>query len=118
MILIFFFFFFQAEDGIRDLTVTGVQTCALPILTVTRLVAPSPSAAMARASSWQRSASVAAKASYSAPLPSMGGFPANPLASTKTVSLVLMSSSTVSRLKVVAAAADSAPESSGGAIAQ
>src|SRR5204862_2274119 len=28
----FFFFFFQAEDGIRDLYVTGVQTCALPIL--------------------------------------------------------------------------------------
>src|SRR5206468_8617212 len=28
----FFFFFFQAEDGIRDLIVTGVQTCALPIL--------------------------------------------------------------------------------------
>src|SRR5256886_6327574 len=28
------FFFFQAEDGIRDLTVTGVQTCALPISTV------------------------------------------------------------------------------------
>src|SRR2546427_8828362 len=27
----FGFFFFQAEDGIRDLTVTGVQTCALPI---------------------------------------------------------------------------------------
>src|SRR5256886_3677989 len=27
-------FFFQAEDGIRDLTVTGVQTCALPILKV------------------------------------------------------------------------------------
>src|SRR6266478_2583240 len=26
-----FFFFFQAEDGIRDLTVTGVQTCAIPI---------------------------------------------------------------------------------------
>src|SRR2546430_13473142 len=26
-------FFFQAEDGIRDLTVTGVQTCALPICT-------------------------------------------------------------------------------------
>src|SRR5207248_8566244 len=25
------FFFFQAEDGIRDRTVTGVQTCALPI---------------------------------------------------------------------------------------
>src|SRR5690554_7116142 len=28
-----FFFFFQAEDGIRDADVTGVQTCALPILT-------------------------------------------------------------------------------------
>src|SRR5438046_7260715 len=27
-----FFFFFQAEDGIRDWSVTGVQTCALPIL--------------------------------------------------------------------------------------
>src|SRR2546421_9262299 len=27
-----FFFFFQAEDGIRDQIVTGVQTCALPIL--------------------------------------------------------------------------------------
>src|SRR5688572_19231719 len=26
------FFFFQAEDGIRDLTVTGVQTCALPLV--------------------------------------------------------------------------------------
>src|SRR2546427_10448207 len=32
MSVFFFFFFFQAEDGIRDLTVTGVQTCALPIL--------------------------------------------------------------------------------------
>src|SRR5438876_6566479 len=31
MYLIFFFFFFQAEDGIRDGRVTGVQTCALPI---------------------------------------------------------------------------------------
>src|SRR5947208_7187003 len=30
-----FFFFFQAEDGIRDDLVTGVQTCALPILTIT-----------------------------------------------------------------------------------
>ena len=26
-----YFFFFQAEDGIRDIGVTGVQTCALPI---------------------------------------------------------------------------------------
>src|SRR5215216_989844 len=30
--MIFVFFFFQAEDGIRDDLVTGVQTCALPIL--------------------------------------------------------------------------------------
>src|SRR2546422_3770472 len=29
--IFFFFFFFQAEDGIRDVAVTGVQTCALPI---------------------------------------------------------------------------------------
>src|SRR5689334_24372677 len=32
LLFFFFFFFFQAEDGIRDGTVTGVQTCALPIL--------------------------------------------------------------------------------------
>src|SRR5437762_13470003 len=31
MIMCYFFFFFQAEDGIRDTSVTGVQTCALPI---------------------------------------------------------------------------------------
>src|SRR5205807_5464157 len=30
-VFILFFFFFQAEDGIRDYKVTGVQTCALPI---------------------------------------------------------------------------------------
>src|SRR5207245_5941535 len=30
------FFFFQAEDGIRDATVTGVQTCALPIYRLSR----------------------------------------------------------------------------------
>src|SRR5256885_9037663 len=33
-------FFFQAEDGIRDYKVTGVQTCALPILSETRRVHP------------------------------------------------------------------------------
>src|SRR6266481_9198073 len=36
------FFFFQAEDGIRDGTVTGVQTCALPIWS------PSPCASACR----------------------------------------------------------------------
>src|SRR5256885_9759995 len=30
-VTLLFFFFFQAEDGIRDYKVTGVQTCALPI---------------------------------------------------------------------------------------
>src|SRR5690349_23441000 len=40
--MFFVFFFFQAEDGIRDLYVTGVQTCALPIYAgATALVLPS-----------------------------------------------------------------------------
>src|SRR5437016_9133320 len=34
--VLFFFFFFQAEDGIRDWSVTGVQTCALPICYIRR----------------------------------------------------------------------------------
>src|SRR3989440_8907313 len=34
-----FFFFFQAEDGIRDLIVTGVQTCALPIFLIVAVLA-------------------------------------------------------------------------------
>ena len=33
------FFFFQAEDGIRDIGVTGVQTCALPIFCFIRTLA-------------------------------------------------------------------------------
>src|SRR3712207_6864254 len=35
MLCMLLFFFFQAEDGIRDIGVTGVQTCALPISRVT-----------------------------------------------------------------------------------
>src|SRR2546430_1539325 len=42
-------FFFQAEDGIRDLTVTGVQTCALPIWCCWRSAARRCSAASAPA---------------------------------------------------------------------
>src|SRR3989454_1102365 len=46
---IFFFFFFQAEDGIRDYKVTGVQTCALPISSPIRRspiwMAPTPCSA-------------------------------------------------------------------------
>src|SRR3712207_8753007 len=43
------FFFFQAEDGIRDIGVTGVQTCALPIfgLLLYRIVRPSETVAEA-----------------------------------------------------------------------
>src|SRR5207245_4468837 len=39
-----FSFFFEAEDGIRDATVTGVQTCALPILADAPLVEVSSTA--------------------------------------------------------------------------
>src|SRR2546422_7625251 len=39
-------FFFQAEDGIRDVAVTGVQTCALPILSRTVLPVMKPFAAL------------------------------------------------------------------------
>src|SRR5690349_23175385 len=42
-----FFFFFQAEDGIRDLYVTGVQTCALPILLLTLMLFAALSASAA-----------------------------------------------------------------------
>src|SRR5262249_58609135 len=42
-------FFFQAEDGIRDWSVTGVQTCALPISTVERLHGGALRAALERA---------------------------------------------------------------------
>src|SRR3712207_7184313 len=39
--MIVFVFFFQAEDGIRDIGVTGVQTCALPIFLLrSRLTVP------------------------------------------------------------------------------
>src|SRR5690606_8813017 len=38
-IFLFYFFFFLAEDGIRYFHVTGVQTCALPIMTLNRLLA-------------------------------------------------------------------------------
>src|SRR5256886_3999089 len=56
---ILFIFFFQAEDGIRDLTVTGVQTCALPILARARR---RPRAARPAAASRTRPARAAARA--------------------------------------------------------
>src|SRR2546426_2144184 len=42
---VFGFFFFQAEDGIRDYKVTGVQTCALPISSRARRAPPAPAVA-------------------------------------------------------------------------
>src|SRR5207248_3383731 len=42
------FFFFQAEDGIRDRTVTGVQTCALPICAPSLAIASRPPVAGGR----------------------------------------------------------------------
>src|SRR5438034_10611804 len=41
-VFFFFFFFFQAEDGIRDHCVTGVQTCALPLLLMGAMVLLAP----------------------------------------------------------------------------
>src|SRR5688572_31531824 len=54
MLLSMFYFFFQAEDGIRDLTVTGVQTCALPIwprLHTKRVASNGPSRGMRKRAS-------------------------------------------------------------------
>src|SRR5256886_9996983 len=50
-------FFFQAEDGIRDLTVTGVQTCALPI---------SPSARVS-SGAWRRRSGRSSSSTSTAP---------------------------------------------------
>src|SRR2546429_5887853 len=46
-----FCFFFQAEDGIRDVAVTGVQTCALPIFDFTQTIVYRQHLARAQASS-------------------------------------------------------------------
>src|SRR2546425_5144668 len=58
----FFFFFFQAEDGIRDKLVTGVQTCALPIFQP-----DSPSRRRGRGSAAARGPDAAARADTPAP---------------------------------------------------
>src|SRR6266498_4408479 len=49
---IFFFFFFQAEDGIRDADVTGVQTCALPIWWGRKLSSAQLSPVLRNAADW------------------------------------------------------------------
>src|SRR5207245_164631 len=68
--LSFFFFFFQAEDGIRDATVTGVQTCALPILAPMRAVARVAALALATGlTSVPPSSPLAAQESFVPPQP-------------------------------------------------
>src|SRR5207244_8190566 len=62
LLLMFLSFFFQAEDGIRDDLVTGVQTCALPILR-RRASVLSPMARMAAAGGPMNSSDAAATAS-------------------------------------------------------
>src|SRR2546430_5476107 len=57
-----YFFFFQAEDGIRDLTVTGVQTCALPISFLTNRPTTSSIASFATCSTFASSIEPRAKA--------------------------------------------------------
>src|SRR6266704_4787147 len=68
-------FFFQAEDGIRDRNVTGVQTCALPISSVLRPIDTNVDGARSRSAPKQgtsgraRGATVAARVGEHAPLP-------------------------------------------------
>src|SRR2546429_4068962 len=57
-----FFFFFQAEDGIRDVAVTGVQTCALPI----SFIADPDNAPLTITYAWTRNGSAVAAATGSA----------------------------------------------------
>src|SRR5207245_8209887 len=50
-----FIFFFQAEDGIRDATVTGVQTCALPISKLTQTTQSRHTGSLDKATRWLQS---------------------------------------------------------------
>src|SRR2546430_3814551 len=59
--MIVIFFFFQAEDGIRDLTVTGVQTCALPISPFSTLPGATDSSAEVGEASGQTGAFAASR---------------------------------------------------------
>src|SRR5256885_11789932 len=52
--MVCFFFFFQAEDGIRDYKVTGVQTCALPISHLPKASCTLFSPSMRQPAAWAR----------------------------------------------------------------
>src|SRR6266436_8268793 len=75
-------FFFQAEDGIRDVAVTGVQTCALPISTQPQT--GDPVAEAARKAREQKKAAAKPKKVYTEDdIPSRGGEAASPAPATK-----------------------------------
>src|SRR5439155_11120017 len=69
--LVEFFFFFQAEDGIRDGHVTGVQTCALPIFPLNSAIAYSICASVLSASEAAASRRAVSTASFGTPRPSL-----------------------------------------------
>src|SRR2546422_5312758 len=75
-----FFFFFQAEDGIRDVAVTGVQTCALPICGWTRGSTASPTSTRGWPSTTTRSPRGAApvRSGPSSPPPASTSRPSSP----------------------------------------
>src|SRR5260370_28205366 len=64
-----FLFFFQAEDGIRDSSVTGVQTCALPIVAEQQQVIANRKAAKKGDSAAQQGSAATAQAQSSADQP-------------------------------------------------
>ena len=96
----------------------AISSPGAPVTSISSsLVAPSPSAAMSFASSLHTSVSAAVKRSTSGPGSASGALPARPFARANTTSLVLMSLSTVSALKLRAMAARSAPASVAGEMA-
>src|SRR5437667_8698180 len=75
----FLFFFFQAEDGIRDRDVTGVQTCALPISPRSRVLPSGAASVRTKSCSSARASTPAGSAGASSPGPeSAAGTPTGP----------------------------------------
>src|SRR5690606_40984146 len=66
---LYFSFFFQAEDGIRDFHVTGVQTCALPISPASPAAPPAPARGRASPAAAARRRRPTAAAAPPAPRP-------------------------------------------------
>src|SRR2546427_2108696 len=75
----YFFFFFQAEDGIRDLTVTGVQTCALPISSLSSTTRNPKSPSRVRSRSKVQNAGSPSKRGKQAQTISPDGFTSAPI---------------------------------------